>query len=412
MQIQHQGRPLHGRFGVHAIAIATTTIGFCTGAAADGTPDNVDTGIRKTQCYATGSNALVSCATADLTGQDGQLGRDTYPATNGGADGRLGFSFTKLCNSGEVVGTGNCPADAAPGDGLYDWGCIVDNVTGIMVEVKTSSGYRASDLKYTNYSSGYDPVGQFGKASDAAGFVRAVNRAQQLVCGFDDWELAHTDKIQPIIDFGVAAAGAPRVDTAFFPNTNADWYWNASPNPSSPSTAFGVNFADGSADNFADRSTLRYVQVQRNGKPTYGPNGRYEYSADGSEVHDTASSARLTWRRCVEGMSWNGTTCIGTPLTFTHEEALQRAMAQAQASGEPWRVPSVKEQNWLVQRIISSPPIDHVAFPNTPAAASWTSSPEVRRSKNAWAIDFGVGLIVTHARSERLYLRLARDPDF
>jgi hypothetical protein len=395
---------------MHAIAIATTTICFCTSAAADGTPDNVDTGLRKTQCYSTGSNALTACAAANITGQDGQLGRDTYVATKGGADGILGFSFTRICNSGQAAGTGTCPADPVPGDGADNWACVTDNVTGLMVEVKSTTGYRARDLKYTNYSADYDPVGQFGSATDATGFVRAVNRA--LLCGFDDWGLAHTDKVQTIVDYGQAAAGAVRVDGTFFPNTNADWYWNSSPNPSSPSTAFAVNFADGSVSNHADRSTLRYAQAMRNGKTVIGPNGRYEYSADGSEVHDTTMNARLTWRRCVEGMSWNGTTCIGTPLTFTHEEALLHAMAEAQATGEPWRVPSVKEQNWLVQRVIPSPPIEHQAFPNTPAEACWTSSPEVRQPKKAWAVDFGVGLVVQHARSERLYLRLARDPDF
>ena len=410
MQWHFQCRSPQWRIGTDAIIIAAIATGFCTGASADGTPDNVDTGIRKNQCYSTGSNALGSCATADITGQDGQLGRDTYAVTKGGANGVLGFDFTKICNSGRAAGTGSCPADPVPGDGEDNWACVVDNVTGIMVEIKSSTGYRARDLKYTNYSASYDPVRQFGASTDATGFVRALNCA--TLCGFDDWELAHVDKIQTIVDYGQAAAGAARVDAAFFPNTNAQWYWNASPNPSSPSTAFGMNFADGSADNAADRSTQRYVQAQRNGKTVVGPNGRYEYSADGSEVHDTTVSARLTWRRCVEGMSWNGATCVGTPLSFTHEEALLHAMAEAQASGESWRVPNVKEQNWLVQRVISSPPIDHQAFPNTPAAASWTSSPEVRHPKNAWAIDFGVGLIVQHARSERLYLRLARDPDF
>jgi hypothetical protein len=72
----------------------------------------------------------------------------------------------------------------------------------------------------------------------------------------------------------------------------------------------------------------------------------------------------------------------------------------------------VKEQNWQVQRVIKSPPIDHDAFPGTPPAATWTATPEVRHSKNAWAVDFGVGLILQHARSESLYLRLVMDPDF
>jgi hypothetical protein len=398
-------------FGTSLVATLLLPVSaFSATAVAGGTPDNEDTGIRKSQCYSAGSNALTGCATADIAGQDGQLGRDTYPATKGGADGLLGFSFTKICHDGEEAGQGLCPADPPVGDGDHEWACIRDNLTMIMMEVKAITGLRARDLKYTNYSASYDPVHQFGSSTDATGFVRAVNRVG--LCGFSDWDLAHTDKVQTVVDYGQAGAGAARVDSGFFPTVNADWYWNASPNPSSVSTAFGVDFADGSVSNAADRSTLRFAQLLRNGKDVVGPNGRYEFSADGSEVHDTTHHARLTWRRCVEGMTWDGTTCTGTPQTFTHEEALLRAMAQAQATGEPWRVPSVKEQNWLVQRAIDSPPIEHQAFPNTPAAASWTSSPEVRHPKNAWAIDFGVGLVVQHARSDRLYLRLTRDPDF
>jgi len=153
------------------------------------------------------------------------------------------------------------------------------------------------------------------------------------------------------------------------------------------------------------------VQVVRHAKEKVGPNGRFEYSADGSEVHDTIASATLVWRRCVEGMAWDGRTCAGAPAVFTHEQALQRAAQEAAASGEPWRVPSVKELNWLVERKLGSPAIDHVAFPATPAAPTWTSTPEVRRPATAWAVDFDLGQIAPRGRGEQRLLRLARDPE-
>jgi len=378
-------------------------------AAGHGTPANVDSGIRDDQCYTEGTARLDACATSALHGQDGQLGRDADPATNDPRGGLLGFAFTKICNSGEAAGSGTCPADPPLGPGADQWACVRDEVTGIMWEVKTTWGFRDRTLKYTNYSPAWNPVGEYGSATDASGFISRVNKA--ALCGFKDWQLAHTDKVQTIIAYGIDTPGAARVDAAFFPTIKPNWYWNASPNPSSERTAFAVNFADGAGSNDADRSTPRYVQAIRNGKDEHAGTGRYEVSADGTEVRDTTVTAQLTWRRCVEGMAWDGATCSGTPMVFTHDQALKWAMLQSATTGVAWRVPNVKEQSWIVQREIPSPPIAHKTFPGTPAAPTWTSTPEVGTSDRAWAIDFGVGLIVTRPRTDALYLRLARDPD-
>jgi hypothetical protein len=394
--------------GLAAVAVAGALL-LQAGDAAAKTPRNVDTGLDKTSCYDVGADVLVACATSSLGSQDGQLGRDTYGKTNTDSDGWLGFSFTRLCVSGEQEGSGNCPWNPPIGDGPNDWGCIRDEVTGMWWEVKADTGYRAKDLTYTDYSPDYDPLGQYGSATDATGYIAAVNAAH--LCGQHDWKLSHTAKVQTIVDYGIATPGSPRVDTRFFPNTQAGWYWNDSPDLVSPTEAWGVNFADGSVSNEANRATLRYVQALRNGKASYGPNGRYEILPDGSEVRDTTSNAHLIWERCVEGMTWDGTTCRGVASTFTHEQALQHAAQRALSTGQAWRVPSVKEQNWLVQRYIPSPPIEHPTFPNTPPGPHWTSSPEVRAPGNAWAIDFDVGVVAAHPRTDELYLRLARDSD-
>jgi hypothetical protein len=371
------------------------------------TPNNVDTGIRRSQCYRTGSDAMTACGATDIPGQDGQLGRDTYKGTNGSADGALGFSFGRICNNGDRAGHGSCPALPVVGYGDGDWGCVEDRLTGMMMEVKALDGWRSRDLRYTNYSPHFDPLGQYGSPTDAKGFEDAVNAAG--LCGHDDWELGHSDKIQAPVDYGVEAVGAARADARYFPTLQADWYWNASLNPSSVSTAFALDFADGAVSNDANRGTRRYVQVVRNAKPAIGPHGRYEYSPDGSEVRDTTRNAKLTWRRCAEGMAWDGTTCTGMPTTFTHEQALLHAAEVAATTGVAWRVPSVKELDWLVRRDMSSPAITHDAFPRTPPVATWTSTPEVRNPSTAWVIDFSVGLVAAHARDEALVLRLARD---
>jgi hypothetical protein len=66
------------------------------------------------------------------TGQDAEFGRDaTHP---GSADGAAGFSFVRVCNSGEWAGTGACPQRPKRGQGPNDWGCNHDRVTGLTWE--------------------------------------------------------------------------------------------------------------------------------------------------------------------------------------------------------------------------------------------------------------------------------------
>ena len=102
-----------------------------------------DTGITNMQCYQAASAVLGTCtataATALNAAQDGMVGRDVTVADS--SDGKLGFSFTKVCNSGELAGTGTCqtsPTGLVLGNLADNWGCTQDNVTGLMWEIKTN----------------------------------------------------------------------------------------------------------------------------------------------------------------------------------------------------------------------------------------------------------------------------------
>lgn len=113
---------------------------------------------------------------------------------------------------------------------------------------------------------------------------------------------------------------------------------------------------------------------------------RFSYSADGSEVTD--QSTRLTWRRCVEGMSWSGSGCTGTAGSFTHSQALVRAQAQT-----GWRLPNVKELASIVDDTRSNPAIDPNAFPDTPTENFWSTTPQVGFPQLAWLVRFYDGLV-------------------
>lgn len=137
----------------------------------------------------------------------------------------------------------------------------------------------------------------------------------------------------------------------------------------------------------------------------------YVISADGSEVTDQKTG--LIWRRCAEGMSWNGTTCAGMAGAFTHEAALQCAAAQATGTGVAWRLPNIKELASIADRSRSFPAIDPAAFPAAPANWFWSSSPDagaVLNPASAWGVSFNFGHvgIVYYSRSNSHYVRLVR----
>ena len=161
----------------------------------------------------------------------------------------------------------------------------------------------------------------------------------------------------------------------------------------------------------------------------------FTISTDGSEVTDQKTG--LIWRRCAEGMNWDGLTCAGMAATFPHEAALQRAAAQAASTSTAWRLPNIKElfsivdesrsipaidlaifpatpsnQFWsdsIVEGSRSIPAIDATAFQNTPVSLFWSTSSVRGTPGIAWNVNFNHGHIINNNRYSGYYVRLVRD---
>jgi hypothetical protein len=141
----------------------------------------------------------------------------------------------------------------------------------------------------------------------------------------------------------------------------------------------------------------------------------YTFSADGTEVTD--SSTGLVWRRCLEGMSWNGTTCAGTASTGPLRNQFGRATAEADASGKSWRLPNVKELYSLINLTPGplEPLIDPVAFPGGLAGGKyWTSTPSIGNASTivgiryTWYVNFGDGHVESGDRQSFFPVRLVQ----
>ena len=124
-------------------------------------------------------------------------------------------------------------------DGLYDkTECVQDNNTGFVWEGKTASPAtsRLGTSTYTNYDSTgraqkpsapgsttyVNPTqGEINASTNSIGYVNSVNAIG--LCGYNDWRMPTQNELEGIL----ASGGNPRIDTAWFPNTQADNYWTS-----------------------------------------------------------------------------------------------------------------------------------------------------------------------------------------
>jgi hypothetical protein len=136
--------------------------------------------------------------------------------------------------------------------------------------------------------------------------------------------------------------------------------------------------------------------------------GRFSVSADGQEVLD--STTQLSWRRCAEGMRWDGTTCTGKMVKFTFGAAKKQAASTAKSDAKAWRVPSKDELAGLLDmKAKKKPRIDVLAFPKTPATLFWAARPGSDDDLNAWLVNFANGRVIGNVGQSKFPLRLVRD---
>ena len=134
--------------------------------------------------------------------------------------------------------------------------------------------------------------------------------------------------------------------------------------------------------------------------------GRFTVSADGQEVTDTAT--RLTWRRCAEGMRWDGKACSGKLVKYSYAGAKEKAVRSARDEGKAWRIPSREELVGLVDMARKKPRIDVQAFPQTPSAPFWASRAGSDDNLNAWLVSFSSGKVRANLGQAKFALRLVR----
>jgi Protein of unknown function (DUF1566) len=187
---------------------------------------------------------MVACTAANTDDasarprQDGRFGRDPgAPAKVGG--GSAGFDFTKVCmdgtlNCGTAADTGASPASTA-------WACTKDNVTNLIWSLHSGFG------DWTTY---------------ARTTLPAAHNTGAGRCGGTGWRLPTRRELLSIVDL---SGVSPSIDSAYFPATQAGYYWTNDPYQPNPAGAWYVNFNDGYS-NAGNTAVTFYVRLVRSGQ--------------------------------------------------------------------------------------------------------------------------------------------------
>lgn len=182
------------------------------------------------------------------------------PALAAAGDDTL--KLVKIANDGSEL-----PDSAALGTKAKDWACTLDTTSGLIWEVKTTSGLRSQGNSYTWYSSEGRAIGSPSGGScsaegrcDTEKYIADVNSSK--LCGASDWRMPKAKELEE--HFAIRLA-SPAVYASYFPNTTSTYYWSGTPGAFYSFSAWAVYISDAQAYYF-HRTGSNGIRAVRNAK--------------------------------------------------------------------------------------------------------------------------------------------------
>ncbi|EOW9407664.1 DUF1566 domain-containing protein [Vibrio cholerae] len=160
-------------------------------------------------------------------------------------------------------------------------------------------------------------------------------------------------------------------------------------------------------------ASISIAQAYNCSKENWAPDSRYTIKNDIVVDNETG----LEWKRCPEGLNWNGSACTGVPLEISWNDAIKKYASL----GRDWRLPTFQELATLRTRGTSDPrvlqssncnkpAINQLVFPGGAAMGAFWSSSEKENDNgvSAWFVVFTEGLLHTYYKKAAANIRLVR----
>lgn len=154
------------------------------------------------------------------------------------------------------------------------------------------------------------------------------------------------------------------------------------------------------------------AQVCNGSLPESTPTSHFVDNGDGTV---TDNHTGLSWKKCSEGQTYNGGSCVGKATLYNWGEALSQTAAVNGGGGfaghTDWRVPELPELRSIVEKRCQVPSINLTVFPNVgPSEWFWSSSPlaYVGGDETAWSVGFFYGYDIWSFKKYDYQVRLVR----
>ena len=305
-----------------------------------------DTG--QTKCYNTYSEITCPTPGQQFYGQDSQYTINPH-------------SYIKLGAGGVEL-----PKNAT------SWLMVRDTVTGLVWEIKH---YQNGTKNYAdpndadNTYTWYNGVnGTPGAGTDTVDFINTLNA--QNYGGYNNWRMPTTMELAFIRE---SNRYNPAIDTAFFSNTQAEYYWSSNIYANDSSYSWAVYFLYEDVDP-KQQLESRPVRAVRGPQSVYG-----SHFVDNGNGTVTDTDTGLMWQKAT------------APGTYTWEQALQYCESLNLAGYNDWRLPSKNELHTIVDNSRAYPAINLTYFPDTQSNLYITSTTATDYNYDFWGVDFSRG---------------------
>ena len=194
--------------------------------------------------------------------------------------------------------------------------------------------------------------------------------------GFSDWRLPTKQESMSILNLD---KNNPALNTVYFTNTNAEYWWTSTVNYANPNSIWITNAGGGTGPK------LKTETISAGGIKSFHPRAVRSLTTPTIVTHFT-DNGDGTITDNVTNLIWQKAP---NTTTYTWEQAISYAENLALAGSSDWRLPNIKELVSINDETTNAPSINTTYFPTMVSARYWSSTTQFAPgATSAWFNDF------------------------